>query len=495
MNLRDLTLVEFARAWQEERGASVADPDVVEQTVGDPSWTGLVTDEARLVAYSRRLLELRVEGEDGVGAVSALRGGLSLARWLMPLAGLVAGTALLQATLPPNDLRPVNVFGVLAEGIVLPGVFLVVTLLLGLKAGSLVARFHPLAALLGLFQGRALRTRVGALAGRVLRRSGVSGPLFAGTSHLFWICTLFAFLGMATWRFAFDDYLFSWSSTMPVTEEGVQRLFAVLAAPVGWLPGVEAPTADQVAVSQYASLEGAWPRTTGDLLRDDALRKGWYLVLLAVVAFWGLLPRVLGLAWAQRRLSRGIRSALGSSSNRAILDALAACSTTSQVGTAGPGTLDDALPVNRPADGAARAGQGLDVLIFATSEPPPGTLAELGLERLGLSGTVHRVPEDDDEAAMSATLELLGGAETAPGGAVVVFDVAATPGRVRERFLRDVAGRLGEGSPVHVLLTGVPRFRRSPRGRRFDARHQAWLGMAARAGVPAPFVHLDEEGS
>ena len=494
MNLRDLVLVEFARAWQEERGASVTDPDVVEQAVADPGWAALQNDEERLVAYSRRLLELRVEGEDGVAAVSALRGGLSLGRWLMPLAGLVAGSALLQATLPPNDVRPVNVFGVLAEGIALPGVFLGVTLLLGLRAGSLVARFHPLAWLLGLLQGRALRTRVGALAGRVLRRSGVSGPLFAGTSHLFWICTLLAFCVMATWRFAFDDYLFSWSSTMPVTEEGVETLFAVLAAPVQWLPGIDAPGPEQIEVSQYASLEGSWPRSTGDPLRDDMLRKGWYLVLLAVVAFWGLLPRLVGLAWSQRQLGRGIRRALASSSNRAILDALAASSTTSQIGTAVAGSFADPLPASPPAEGAARVGQGLDLLVFATGDPEVGLLARLGLERLGLSRTVHRVPEDDDDEAMARILDLLGGEQTAPGGAVVVFDVAATPGRVRERFLRDIAGRLGEGSPVHVLLSGVSRFRRSPRGRRFDARHQAWLGMAARAGVPAPFVHLDEEG-
>ncbi len=492
MKLHDLILVEFARAWQEERGASVADPDVIEATVSDPGWSDLEDDDARLLDYCRRLLEARVEGEDGVGAVRALRGGLTLGRWLMPVLGLVAGAALLQASLPPNDVRPVNVFGVLAEGVVLPGFFLLVTLLLGLRAGALVARFHPLSALLALLQGRALRTRVGSLAGRVLRRSGVSGALFSGTSHLFWICTLGAFLAMAVWRFAFDDYLFSWSSTMPVTEEGVEGLFAVLAAPVSWIPGVEAPDAVQVEVSQYASLEGTWPRSTGDLLRDDELRKGWYLLLLAVVAFWGLLPRVVGLIGARWRLARSLRRILESSSNRSILDALASCSTTSQLGDAGPETLTDALPGRAVEGGAARPGLGLDVVVFAASEPEAGLLERLGLARLGLSGAVRRVPDDDDSEAMSAVLAALGG-DGAPGGAVVVFDVAATPGRVRERFLRGVVAGLGAGSPVHVLLRGVPRFRRGPRGRRFDEWHQVWLAMAARAGVPAPFVHLDEE--
>ena len=105
MKLHDFVLVEFARAWQEERGASVVDPAVAEATLADPAWPSLPDDEARLVAYSRRLLEVRVEGEDGVGSVSALRGGLTLARWLLPLIGVLAGGALLHVGGHPLEDR------------------------------------------------------------------------------------------------------------------------------------------------------------------------------------------------------------------------------------------------------------------------------------------------------------------------------------------------------------------------------------------------------
>jgi hypothetical protein len=46
---------------------------------------------------------------------------------------------------------------------------------------------------------------------------------------------------------------------------------------------------------------------------------------------------------------------------------------------------------------------------------------------------------------------------------------------------------------VHVLLTGVARFRSSPRGRAFAARLEAWVGLAGRAGVASALVHLDDE--
>jgi hypothetical protein len=259
---------------------------------------------------------------------------------------------------------------------------------------------------------------------------------------------------------------------------------------VEWVPGVDAPTAVQVDVSRYASLEADWPRSSGDPAQDMSLRKGWYALLLAVVAFWGLLPRLAGLGLATFGVKRGIRQALASPSNRAVLDAMNAAGTIVQRGT------DEGRADPRPArlagsGGAARPGQGLDVIAFATPRPGDAVLEALGLDRLGLSGTLLAVADDDDEAEMSAVLAALAAPDTAPGGAVLVFDVSFTPGRVRERFVADVVGTLGADSPVHLLLTEVDRFRRSPRGRDFEARHTSWKEMAARAGVDGDRVHLD----
>lgn len=493
MRLHDFVLVEFARAWQEERGASVADPAVVAAVAADPSFLCPQDDDARLLAWARRLLRDRVDGEDGTASVAVLQGGLAAARWLLPLVGVLAGVGMLHAGLPPNDVRPANVLVIVAEGVLLPSIFLLATLLLVPHAGRLAVWAHPLAWTLAVLGRGALRTRVGALAGRVLARSGAGASLFAALSHLFWIGVLSAFLGLAAWRFAFDDYLFSWSSTMPISGDGVRDVFGVLVAPIGWLPWIDAPSPEQVAVSEYASLEAAWAWSTGDGARDEALRKGWYLPLLAVVAFWGLLPRLAGLAWAGWRLRSGIRRALDSPGNREILLAIEASSSTSRIGDAGHSALADARPSPTPGRGTARGGGGLDVVAFAAQEPSTDRLAASGLVRLGLSGKVHVVADDDDENAIAEVLGRLGSPGTAPGGAVVVFDLLATPGRLHEGFLRAVVGSLGEGSPVHVLLIGAERFRRGPRGRRFDDRHRSWLGMAARAGVPAPFVHVDEE--
>ncbi len=479
--------MEFARAWQEEAGASLVDPDIVDAVCD----ADVADDDARLLVYSEALLETRVEPGEGRRALAQLRGVLDVGHVLAPLLGVVAGASLLAATLPPPDARPVNVFVFAGEGILLPAAFGLATVALSLGAGRLLTRTHWLAWAMGLLSRGALSTRLGGLTGRVLRSSGVSGPLFGGLSHLFWLGALSAFGGLAAWRFLFTDYLFAWSSTMPLTGQGVQDVFSVLAAPVSWLPGVSAPTAEQVAASEWASLADGYARGTGDVGLDEALRKGWFGLMLASVAFWGLLPRVVLYAVTRGILRRRVLKALRSPGSQAVLDALQAPRLTTVAAGDGSGPVSSLRPpVDRPAPATRRA--GLDVVAFATDPPDDTTMQRLRLDRLGLSGAVHRVPEDDDELAMDAALDALAAGAEGAGGAVVAFAVSDSPGRLREAFVRDVVAAVG-GGPVHVVLTGVHAFRGSPRGRSLGDRHRAWQELATRVGVPAERLHADEE--
>lgn len=494
VTLRDFVLVEFARAWQEEQGAARVDPEVVTllRDEGLPD-----DDEGRLLAYSRRLLAHRLDDDEGQGSIDALRGAISALFVLVPLAGVFAGAAMLGAALPPPDVRPVSVFQFVAEGVLLPGVFLLWTLVLTTLLATSVGRLHWAAWLLALVRGRALRTRVGALAGRVARRSRVTGPLFAHLSHLFWIAALVVFLGLGFWRFAFADYLFSWSSTLSFTGEQVHRLFGVLSAPVEWLPGVDAPTAEQVRLSEYGSLSlagetgGAYVHQTSDPLSDQGLRKGWFGALLAIVAFWGLLPRLgaagLSLATVRRRVAQGLETP----TSRMILAALAP---RQQVRGAEPARAAVAVPlVDGPATSPAdRAGRGLDVLVFATDPPAPELLARLRLDRLGLSGHTARIASDDDDDAMDAAIDHLA-SSGGPEGAVVTLDVASIPDGLKAELIARAVQALGADAPVHVLLTGVARFAASPRGNKLDARLAAWTALAERAGVAADRVHSDRD--
>lgn len=491
VRLTDFVVVEFARAWQQEQRASVVDPEIVAEVVADPAYLDAADDDARLLLYCERLLEVRVTDEDGPGTIRALQAALTAAWWIAPLVGLLLGGTLLEASLPPNDVRPVNVFVVLGEGVLIPAAFLLITLVATLSGGRIVQRLHWIRPVLAVLGRKALATRVGRLGGRVLKHSGAAGPTLASLSHLLWLGALGAMVAVAAFRFTFDDYLFCWSSTLPLTGDGVERLFGVLAVPVQWIPGVDAPTAEMVTVSQYASLDAAWPRGTGDAVQDEALRKGWYALLLAVIVAWGIVPRVLGLVAARLQSARGVRRALARSSIAAVLPALAAHSTVRHAGTSeGP---RDALPpslVTSP--GAGRAGEGMDLITFAAAPPAPGLLDRLGWSRLGLSGTVRTVGDDDDVAEANSVLQSLSEPTTAPGGAIVVFELADTPGRVREAFLRDVVQALGPAAPVHVLLTGAGAFRAGPRAGAFDGRLGAWRAMAARAGVPSASVRPDE---
>jgi hypothetical protein len=487
VRLRDFAIVEFARAWQEEAGASLVDPVVVDSVID-----GLPDDpNDRLLAYADALLLARVEEDEGRRALAHLRGALDGLHVAAPILGVIAGASLLLATLPPADARPVNVFLFAGEGILLPALFGVLTAVLSLGGGRALARTHWLAWLGGLLSRGALSTRLGALTGRVLRISGVSGPLFGSLSHLFWIGALSAFTGLAAWRFLFTDYLFAWSSTMPLTGDGVRQVFSVLAAPVSWLPGVGAPTPEQVSVSEWASLADSYARGTGDALRDEALRKGWFGLLLAAVAAWGVLPRVLLYSGSRLILRRRVRSALDAPAHQAVLDALSAPRLTTLADGDGAGPASSLLPPP-PASTPASRRTGLDVVAFATAAPAENTLIRLRLDRLGLSGEVHVVSEDDDDDAMDAALAHLSAGAEGAGGAIVALAVTDSPGRLREAFLRDVVGAVA-GGPVHLVLTGVDAFRRSPRGRSLPERHAAWVALAERIGVPADRVHADEE--
>ncbi len=127
MHLRDFVVVEFARAWQEERGAALVDPDVVVAVRAEQTLAGGDDDE-RLLAYCRALIDTRLgDGADGRRAVETLRSALSAVGVLLPILGVVAGAATLRASLPPNDVRPVNLLQFVAAGLVVPTVFFVFT--------------------------------------------------------------------------------------------------------------------------------------------------------------------------------------------------------------------------------------------------------------------------------------------------------------------------------------------------------------------------------
>jgi len=476
-------VVEFARAWQEERGAALVDPEVA-AGVRDGDLPD--DDDDRLVAYARELLDRRLpDGADGRRAVEGLRAAFFAFGLLLPILGLLAGAATLRATLPPVDVRPVNILQFVGAGIVAPTAFLIFTTAVWALGARAAAASHWVVWALSLARSTALGTSAGRLTGRVLRRSGVTAPLLAGWSHRFWCGAFVGFLGLAAWRFATVDHLFAWSSTLPDFHVWIERLGALLGAVS---PGQSAPSAQQVAASEYASLEAAWVHSTGYPATDEMLRKGWWRLLVVSTAMVGWLPRIVAFMVAEVRVSHGIARGLDTPWSRAALAALQPVLATARVGDAGVLPRRAREGLEAPVDEAHA--RGLAVVPFATEAPSDALLSDAGLDRLGLSDLVLPVPEDDDREAMAAVTARVGDAERAPGGVVVVFDFAATPDRVREQFLKDVARALPERRPVHVLLGGVDRFRRSPRGRRLDERRESWLAMAERAGVPEARVYV-----
>gem|GEM_PF-2145475 len=499
-------IVEFARAWQEEQGAAVVDPAVVAAVRGQAEFDPADPDDA-LVRYGNALLDVRVPTDEGRGAPRQLRLAWQALLWIAPALGVLLGAGFVAATLPTDGGRTVNLFAVLAEGVLVPTLFGIVTATLALGGGGRLASAHWAAWLLGAMQRPALDTTLGRLAGRTLRRSGVAGPLLTGLSHRVWIGLLVGFVLLGGWRLTFEDHRFSWGSTGPLTAEAVETTWAVLAAPVAWLPGVDAPDATQVAVSEWDSLRSEYAESSGDAQTDEALRKGWYGLVLAAIAFWGLLPRLLAAGWGEVAVRRGIRRALESPGHAAVRQALVAPVVaverpeTTKAPPASPAPPADGpaasdVPVASapappaPGPSVAAASHGLDLVLFATPAPTEAALEASGLQRLGLSGESRVVVDDADDAAMDAVVAALG-SPSGPGGAVVVFRCADTPDRLRGRFLADVAGALGP-RPLHLLLSGVDAFAQGPRGARLQQRLAGWSGLAAEAGLPPDHVRRDD---
>jgi hypothetical protein len=488
----DVLLLHYVRAWQEERGAAPVDPALVADLAGGPALGAARGAAERAALYARGLLDGRVGGDDARSALDALLAAVEAARWLAPALGIVFGFALVQTALPAPEARPANVFVFLASGVLLPGALLLLVLLLGLRRGRALVRVHWLLPLARLVAAAALRTALGSTAARALRRGGPAAAFAAALSHAFWTLALATLLVASAARFSFQDHYFCWSTTLPIAASQLEGLLAAASLPVAWLPGVEAPGPLQVAVSEWDSLDGRWLRGTGDAARDERLRKDWYALLLALVAAWGLLPR--GIAWvlAARRMAREEAALLETPPWRTVLDALAAASDLRQLGDGGATATRSSASVPAPAADAAptQSGSGgLRLLAFAVDPPGASELARLGVAGLGLppGAAPLAVPGDDDDGAgaLAAAALQRDGAQ----GALVAFDVAATPDRARERFLRAVRDALPAPAPVHVLLVGWDRFLRGPRAAHAAERHRAWLDLAARAEVPARFVH------
>ena len=102
-----------------------------------------------------------------------------------------------------------------------------------------------------------------------------------------------AALATSFYLVTFHDLAFSWSTTLEIQPDDLQRGLEWIAKPWAWLD-VGSVSPDAIAVSRYVPIEGGYLDHSQIADVDPVeLRRTWWPFLVAGLVTWGLLPRAL----------------------------------------------------------------------------------------------------------------------------------------------------------------------------------------------------------
>jgi hypothetical protein len=391
---------------------------------------------------------------------------LGLVRTLLVAAGVALGWGASAALVRFEGPHPVNVWDLL---LVLVGLQIVLLVLL------LASLAFPVASLgvplLGLFRGLAgaVYTRLAArglaperlgewrlLLHRLRSRRSlyrrVEPWLLLGLTQAFGVAFNVGALLALLRHVVFSDVAFAWSTTL--LELDPARFHAIvhaLAAPWAALWPEAVPTPELVAATRYSRLEAAYFLSGTGRAADPALVGGWWPFLLAAVATYGLLPRVVALVAARLRAwSLLARLPLDDVEVRALLDRV----TGGRVETASPDP-EAPGPPPPPAAGAAAPATGalgrFALVVWRDAPAGPEALAAVERQAGGAPAEVLRAGGLGHEEGPAGFAGLAGGGVEA---AAVLAEAWEAPDGGALRLLRSIREALGPRRHVRVLLRG-----------------------------------------
>lgn len=282
----------------------------------------------RVTRWWERASTTRPSSPADMALVARLSRARRLISLLMAILGCIAGAAAALAVFHYDGTWPINVVTVLASLVLLQIALMVLTLILMLPQ---VPGVRAVQELLGGLNPGALA----AAAYRRLRRvddsradvlvwheaRGPAASRFARWQMLAWSQTAAvafnaAVVLTAIALIAFTDLAFGWSTTLRLDADRAHRITQALSLPWRALWPAAVPGMDLIEASRFYRLASAPPsRTMASELT------GWWPFLLACVLTYGLLPRVLMLAFASLRLRAATRHLLlDDPRTRALLD-------------------------------------------------------------------------------------------------------------------------------------------------------------------------------
>lgn len=297
------------------------------------------------------------------------------------------------------------------------------------------------------------RTTLDDLVGRGQQHARLHGGVdrwtLAHSTQVFALLFNVGALVSALWLVIFSDLAFAWSTTLTVDGGDLQRWTDALSAPWALMWPDARPSPELISVTRYFRLgDGTFPDAP-----QPAGLGGWWPFLIAAMAFYGVVPRVVTLLIARARwraaLRRAVRHYPGVDDLTARLAAELVelnAETPEQNGPAEPTTappaLTDALHAGPVAmidwAGAASDRDAMSAWLGATATIEPASWHEAG----GASTPAADREVIANVAATDATVVVLVRAWEPP--MADLLDV-----------LRDLRRALGDGRTLAVLPVGA----------------------------------------
>jgi len=289
-------------AWREARRRDRA-------AVGSAPFSGRVGGGGAAAEAEAGGLDREGDDDESLPPGERVDRALAIAHAMLAAMGAGLGLATTAGLFYYNGQQPVNVVHVLGVLVGLQGLTLIGGLVLmaparppwlGGRRVPLLAELQSLLAWLspGRWMPLGLGGRRRARARRVwgqLQRTHKWLALRA--SQIFAVAFNLGALAAAAWLIVFTDRKFGWATTLDVEPETVHTIFRVVCAPWAWLWPDASPDLTLIESSRIA--------------RDNSSpgQAAWWPFLVIALAVYGLLPRLILLAWARRQLQRSIDAA------------------------------------------------------------------------------------------------------------------------------------------------------------------------------------------
>jgi hypothetical protein len=261
----------------------------------------------------------------GENAVKTLR----LITLILLFLGAAAGWVTALGVFAYNGTQPVNVVNVLAVFVGIQFLLLLMSAIIALPQNLL--RFMPgarplqdllsalspgrLASAITRFLSPEYRLALEAALGRQKTRHIVYGQvrkwLILQLSQVFAVAFNLGALMSCFYLVTVSDLAFGWSTTLEFQTESFHWLIQQLAWPWrDWL-GRAVPSLDLIEVTRFYRLnKGILPNAIKLGAKDAAMLGQWWQFLLMAIIFYGLLPRLLTLAFARWRFKAALKKAL-----------------------------------------------------------------------------------------------------------------------------------------------------------------------------------------